>query len=529
MKKINSILIKIKETIDKYSHICLFVIFAVFLVSRLLRLNSMPNGVHVDEIAGALDGYYLSHYGMDRNMWHMPPHLMNFINGQSALYAYSVALLLKFVPYSITAIRIPPVIWGSVGFFYSYKLVCELFDGDRAIGLLGPVFFTIFPFIHSSERWGLDCNLYLSLGTVSLFYFIIAMKRGRTRDYVVAGIWLGLTLYTYAVSYVTTIIFLVLTFIYMLCIKKFELKKWVAMGVPCFILALPLILFIMVNMDLIPEFTLFGSDFKRMIEYRGDQITLIHLITNFTFIPKLFLGGDGLNYNAFDIIAYGTVYIYMVPVIVIGIIWCAVDIAKKLKTKEVDDFMFIFIFFICALFGVLLVDGPSINNANQIFITFIVFAVYAIVKITKKWYVFTPILLAISAVFFLAYSKFYFKDQNDYYGRHILFYGTECFELVRYAEKNYNPNGDKNVYMELQYEDREGETFMLSALKDIPPEEFDYNRTEFKNVKLYFPEFDENEDAIYILGYNWEHIASYLTSVGYNVDTKFDRYFILYK
>lgn len=530
MSGINQLLSRIKKLAEKYSYVLLFIIFAVFLVSRLLKLAHLPYGVHVDEIAGALDGYYLSHYGMDRNLWHMPPHLMNFINGQSALYAYSLALVLKFVPYSITAVRIPPVIWGSVAFFYSYKLVKELFDGDKAIALLGPVFFTIFPFIMSSERWGLDCNLYLSLGTISLYYFIIAMKSEKTKYYVTAGIWMGLTLYTYAISYVTTIIFLVLTFAYMLYIKRFDFKKWAIMAIPCFVLALPLILFIMVNMDILPEFSLFGSDVKKMIEYRGGQITLYHLITNFTFIPKLFLGGDGLTYNAFDIPAFGTVYIFMAPVIVVGIVWCIVDMVKRIKEKEFDEYMFVFIFFICALLGVLLVDGPSINNANQIYITFIVFAVYAIVKITKKWYMFTPIILVASAIFFLAYSKFYFKDQRDRYGHQVLFYGTACYELVEYSERMYNPTGEKTVYLEEQYEDLEGEVLMLSALKDVPPDEFSYDRTEFRNVKLHFPgEFDENEDAIYILGYNWNHIASYLTTIGFNVDTTFDKYLILYR
>lgn len=532
MSRINDLLIRIKKLLDKYAYICLFVVFAVFLFSRLFRLSSLPYGIHVDEQGAVLDGYYLSHYGYDRNMAHFPPHLMNYINGQSSLYAYSVALVLKFLPFSIFSVRLPAVLWGCVGFFFMYALVKDLYDGDKAIALLGPVFFTITPFIFSSERWGLDCNLYLPLAIVSLFFFIRAMKTSEWKYYIIAGVALGITLYTYALSYVVTVLFLLITFVYMLYLKRFELLKWVAMGVPCFIFALPLILFNMVNMDIIPEFNLLGMDFKRMIVYRGGEVSFKNIIDNIAFIPHLLIGYDGeLYYNAFDhTIAYGTVYIFMVPVIVAGLVWMLIDVIKVLKKKEFDRFAFVLMFFISSLIVLMLVEGLSINNANQMYFVFNIFAVYFTVKVTRKWYVFTPIILLVSALFFAAYSKFYFCDQKDTYGYVIYFYGTQAYEIVNYAEKKYNPDGDKTVYFEEMYEDQGAEVFLLSALKDVPPWEFDEHRTEFGNVKLHFPEnFDENENAIYILGVSWDHIASYLTSIGFNVDVSYENYYILYK
>ena len=532
MEKINDLLLKTKKLIDKYWHICLFIIFAVFLFSRLFRLASLPYGIHVDEQGAVLDGYYLSHYGYDRNMWHMPPHLMNYINGQSSLYAYSVALVLKFLPFSIFSVRLPAVLWGCVGFFFIYALVKDLFDGDKAIALLGPVFFTITPFIFSSERWGLDCNLYLPLAIVTLFFFIRAMKSAEWKYYIIAGFVMGFTLYTYALSYVVTVFFILATFAYMLYLKRFELKKWIAMGIPCFLFALPLILFNMVNMELIPEFNLLGMDIKKMVVYRGDEVSLENILKNIAFIPHLLIGYDGeLTYNAFDhTIAYGTVYIFMVPVIIAGLVWLTKDVIKTFKKKEFDGFAFIWMFFICSLVVLMLVSGLSINNANQMYFTFIIFAIYLIEKVTKKWYIFTPIILAASAIFFAAYSRFYFCDQKDTYGYILYFYGTQAYEIVNYAEKTYNPNGDKTVYFEEQYEDQGAEVFLLSALKDVPPWEFDEERTEFRNVKLHLPEvYDDNEPAIYIMGSTWDFAASALVEIGYNVDVSYENYYILYR
>ncbi|MDO4188913.1 MAG: glycosyltransferase family 39 protein [Lachnospiraceae bacterium] len=532
MVKVNDFLVKIKKFIEKYAYVCLFIIFVVFLFSRLFRLANLPYGIHVDEQGAVLDGYYLSHYGYDRNMAHMPPHLRNYFNGQSALYAYSAALVFKILPFSIFAARLPAVIWGCVGFFYLFVLCKDLFNDDKSIALLGPVFYTIFPYIMSSQRWGLDCNLYAPLAVASLYYFIKAMKSTKIRDYAVAGAVIGLTLYTYALSYVVTPIFLIFAFIYMLWVKRFEFKKWVAMAVPCFVLALPLILYQLVNMEFLPEFNFLGMDILRLGDYRAGEISFKNVIVNLGFIPKIFFGGDGLPYNAFDnTIAYGTVYAVLAPVIIAGIIMSTIDVVKKVKIRELDEYAFIWLFTISSLIVILLGEGPSINHVNQLYPVFCIYTAYCIVKITKKWYIFTPAILLVSAICFLCYSKFYFMDQNDVYGKNIIyFYGTQAYEIVNYAEKTYNSNGDKTVYFEEQYEDQGAEVFLLSALKDVPPWEFDESRTEFKNVKLHFPEnFDENENAIYIVGYSWDFIASYLIEIGFNVDLSYENYFILYR
>ena len=532
MTKINEMLVKLKKFIDKYAFVCLFFIFAVFLFSRLFRLSSLPYGIHVDEQGAVLDGYYLSHYGYDRNMAHMPPHLMNYFNGQSSLYAYSAALIFKFLPFSVFAGRLPAVIWGSIGFFFLFALCRELFDKDNAIALLSTVFYTSFPFIMSSQRWGLDCNLYAPLAVISMFFFIKAMKTAKINYYIIAGALVGFTLYTYALSYVVTIFFLLLSFIYMIWVKRFELKKWIAMAIPCFFVALPLILYQLVNMEILDEFNFLGMDIKRLIDYRASEISIKNVIDNIRFLPKIFLGGDSLPYNAFDhTIAYGTVYIALIPVILAGIVMVTIDVVNLIKKREFSQLSFIWIFLISTIIVIMLVEGPSINHVNQLFPMFCIFATYCIVKVTKKWYLFTPVVLAVTAVFFLCYAKFYFMDQHDVYGKNIIyFYGTQAYEIVSYAEKKYNPDGDKTVYFEEQYEDQEAEVFLLSAYKDIPPWEFDYERTEFKNVKLHFPEeFNEEENAIYIIGYNWDFIASYLMSIGFNADLSFENYYILYR
>lgn len=535
MQKINSFLNRIKDLIEKYNYVFLFLIFIVFMLSRILFLDKRPCGVHVDEIAGALDAKYISEYGMDRHLDRMPVYFKNYGGGMSAMYVYLLALLFKIMPYSVFTIRLPAVICGILCFIYSYKLVNMIFC-NNTIALLGPFFVTILPYYMSSERWGLDCNLFLSILTISIYYFIKANISRKYFSYLSAGIWLGITLYTYAISYVVLLLFLGIYFIYELIKKRLEIKKWAVMGIPLFLLALPLMLFQLVNMGIISEFSFLFSDYHKLVFYRASEMSINNFINNIPFLSVILLGGDGLRYNSFDNIAYGTVYIIMVPIIIFGIIYYILKICKKSTIQDEQNssenigMMCIFILLVSSVMVVLLLSAPSINKTNQIYLPLMIFVIYGIVNIQKRWKYSIICFVIICSVFFLLYSKFYFIDQKTEYGYLELFHPTISLDIIRYSEKMYDENHDKTIYFEEQYEDLGKEEMILHAIGSIPPTDFDEERIDYGKYKLHFPEnFDENENAIYILGKNWSHITGYLQSIGYNVDNCFENYSIVYR
>ena len=72
----------------------------IYLVMALLaslmhfyKLGSIPYGLHIDEAGMAYDAFCLANYSVDRYLNHLPVYLVNFGNGQSALYAYITAIL----------------------------------------------------------------------------------------------------------------------------------------------------------------------------------------------------------------------------------------------------------------------------------------------------------------------------------------------------------------------------------------------------------------------------------------------------
>ena len=106
-----------------------------FLFTRLFLLNDVPYGLHVDEAGMAYDAYSLAHFGVDRYLNSYPIYLINFGGGQSALYAYSVAFLLKFFDYSTFIIRLPGVILSTLTFIIGYLTISEILHSKK-FGLL---------------------------------------------------------------------------------------------------------------------------------------------------------------------------------------------------------------------------------------------------------------------------------------------------------------------------------------------------------------------------------------------------------
>ena len=88
----------LKSLVKKYWYsaaILLLFLIAVFL--RVYRLESLPDVLHIDEAGLGYNAWCLAHYGTDRYLNVRPFYPQNFYGGQSPLYTYLLALLIRTV------------------------------------------------------------------------------------------------------------------------------------------------------------------------------------------------------------------------------------------------------------------------------------------------------------------------------------------------------------------------------------------------------------------------------------------------
>ena len=157
---------KMIKLISKFNIVLLII---GFLFTRLFLLNEVPYGLHVDEAGMAYDAYSLAHFGVDRYLNSFPVYLINFGAGQSALYAYSVAFLLRFFDYSIFIVRLPGVVLSTITFIIGYLTISEVLHSKK-FGLLFAFLFTILPYYIMQSRFGLDCNLMMGMSSIVLYF-----------------------------------------------------------------------------------------------------------------------------------------------------------------------------------------------------------------------------------------------------------------------------------------------------------------------------------------------------------------------
>lgn len=530
--RLENLFYKASAYLDKYHWLALALIGIVYLFTRLFHLGITPAGMHIDETTAAYDAYCIAHYGTDRHGISYPFYFQNIANGQNSLYIYLAALLLRFLPYSVTIIRIPAVLCGAVCCIAMYFLAREL-TGSKKWALLGPLLVTITPYFMSYERWGLESPLLLSLIPVAFLYLIWSIKYDKVRYYILSGIWFGIVLYTYAVSYISIPLLLIGTCIYLIYLKKFCLRRWIALGIPLGVLATPLIIVQLINRRLISSFSFLCFDFVPFPDSRSGEISLLNIPKSLYFWACPFTN-DGLTYNAFT--EFGTVYRIMIPMILLGLGLCIYAFVKSIRSHEFRVESLILFFFLISYFFYFLLEDPTIGRSCQIFMPMILCCIIAMKQIylwmTKFQLgsVVTFLLLGILFIYFLLYNNFYFRKQAEVYGFNTLFFSTELGDAVEKALCDYTTDADTRIYVENMYDEALPE-LSIGLYGQVSPENWDEGNFSSGRIIHHLPEnLDPDEDAVYVLGTEWDHITDYMVSEwGFQVDYVSARYRIVHR
>lgn len=400
--------------LSKKAEIVLAGILAVFLVAVLtFKLGEVPAGLHVDEAGMAYDAMALAKDGMDRFGYHNPVYLINFGGGQNALYTYLASIVVRVFGFSIWAIRIPAVVMALVaaGVFYALMRRAK----GKLAALTSLALMAILPFAVMHARWGLESYLLFPMMILAVAALWWALNEHKMWQFVLAGILLGVTLYTYAVSYVILPIFLAIVIIYALVTKRMRWMELVALAVPLGLLALPLMLMLAVNQGWLGEISTPFFSVPKMWFYRGGEFSLWNIGQNLHILAVIF-GCDFLRYNASA--KFGTMYYVSVPLVVLGIglmvrqvaVWARGDKTTQKKTKgfSLDAMM---LALLVASFGcAMIMAQPNINKINAIFVPLIYALVVAIVWLYRRWRWSLMVLGIIYAVGFGCFAKWYFWE-----------------------------------------------------------------------------------------------------------------------
>ncbi|MCL2860212.1 MAG: glycosyltransferase family 39 protein [Oscillospiraceae bacterium] len=523
---------KIEVFIEKNSKVIFFIILVFAILLRIVLLQDIPVGVNVDEAGIAYDASSMANYGVDRDLNKNPVYLINYGDGQNVLYTYVTSLFIKIFGYSVFILRLPAVLFSIGGIVAAYFLVKE--HRGKTMGLLFMFIITMVPWEIMKARWGLESNLLSPMFIISIFLLSKAVKKQKGRYFLLSGISFGITLYAYAVSYVILPIFLLMAFIYLKFKKEINFKQIIFFGTGIIFFAIPLILLLLINNNIIHEIKTNFITIPKLPAYRQGEVSLGNIKYNLFSIWSIFYR-DNLPYNSLP--DFGTVYMFSFAILFGGIFIFIKKIndGKNLKEifsniNKVDVFMLFAL--ISSIICGLLIYAPNINKINAVYIPLIYFislTIYYILRNRKKIFL---IIIIMYIIFFTMFCMKYFSQKNP----NILF-DNSTTQVTEYVDNKFSDTSRK-IYFDKMAVFRQPYIYTLLANK-ISPYEFasatpntwspviSYGRYNFYENSDNINELVQDENAIYII-LKSDYMKLNIQNENNNIDEFMD-YYIIYK
>lgn len=382
---------------------------------RLFALGKVPAGMHQDESFVAWNAFALLHDGMDSAGHIMPVYLADWGDGHSALYVWLLMPLIALNSGHVTPFisRLPQAIVAILTLWAVYDLLKRLFN--KSLGLWALFLLSTCPWHIMMSRWGLDANLAPGFLIFGLYFFIRGLEQ--EKFLLLSALFYGLCLYSYAVVWPIVPFMLLLQIIYGLFHHKLRINRCSIMAaVILALLALPLLLFVAVNSEIIPEITLPFLTIPKMNGYRGSEIAFgfSEMWQNLRrTLSLLYHQNIGAPYDI--LLPYGLFYNIGRLFIILGAVCLVLRSVKILWSKDYKPEIFLFIQLLGGGLVCLLVSAV-LHQINALYIPLILCEAYGIYSLLpllsriRKWLKY-PAAALISIVFL--YQTFCF--QFDYY------------------------------------------------------------------------------------------------------------------
>lgn len=418
---------KIKKIINERQYIVVFFLMIIGSLARILYLASYPGGISQDEAFSAYDAFSLAEYGTDCFGYHFPVYNTSWGSGMSAMYSWLSIPWIKLFGLSMWTIRLPQAILGVLSLLVLYLLMKKI-TNDK-IALVTLFLFAISPWHIVMVRWGLDSATTPAFLLFGMYFFVLGLEK--EKYLLLSALFYGLTLYCYAFLWTLLPFILLFQVVYAIAYKKIRFSFISITAVLIvFLFALPLMLFLMVNYDLIPEIRTTFISIPKIAYFRSGELASGGFLGKlYTYYKVMFLQDDGNIWNTVP--GFGIHYKFGLVFVFVGLFYSCFDIVRKWKAKIYHPFTFVGFQFALGSLAALVVDKCDINKLNLLHIPAIAFAgigLYQLCKIISSRMIYILVI-----IYLFAFAKFeytYYTSYNELISKE---FNAGLQEAVTYA------------------------------------------------------------------------------------------------
>lgn len=521
------ILKNIQLSTEKFQQLLFILILILGVSARLWMFGDVPGGINQDEAFAAREAWSLLHYGKDSFGYPCPMYLTAWGSGMNALNTYLMMPFIALFGMHTWVFRLPQLLIGILSLFAIEEIVSKV--SNWKCSLLAMFLLAISPWHIMLSRWALESNLVVGFLLFGLLFFIYGIEK--QPYFILSAVFYGLSLYCYAAVWPIVPMIILLQGLYLLYVRKVKITKYIVIAVITFLLfAIPILLFYLVNMDILPEIVTPWFSVPRLIYFRSSDVSVADIPEKFRALLQLLLTEkDDCYWNSTA--EFGLYYKYGLVFTVTGLAVCAKRTWKSLKDRTYHGYTFFMIQFLLAVILGMLIH-VNVNRINCIHTWILVFMAIGIEQYIRLFQEKFPhaaaVITTLYLVAFVSFEHFYFTIYED----NISQYFKKGIEpAVLYAEER--SNFERTIHV--------GDSFIypqILAFSTITPDEYKAS-VEYTNYPAAFLDISQcqnyifhsyptGENGIYLLYGLSEEDKNNYQQQGYQV-TSFDTVSVLEK
>ena len=341
-------------------------LFLLGVLARCWALGAVPGGLNQDEAFAGYEAWSLLTSGVDCWGYPWPCYFVSWGSGMNVLESYLAIPFMALLGCTETALRLPQLICACACLPVFYDLLRRM--ASRRLALIGQGLLAISPWHIMLSRWGLESNLapaFLLFG----FYFLV---RGLEDDRFLpaSAAAYGLSLYAYAINWVVVPLTLCVCGGYLLLSgRRFRMGRLLGAAGILFLLALPLMLFVLVNLGVMGEIVTPWFSVPRLAAMRDGELSLANLLSPEGWrglAQVVFLQRDGLIWNGVE--GFGMFYPISLPFQLLGAARLIRGAAGALRAKRYDWQCLALLWAGCGAAVCLAVANLNITRANSLYL-----------------------------------------------------------------------------------------------------------------------------------------------------------------
>lgn len=388
----------------------IIMILMLAVASRAIGIGVYPVGIHADEAYAGYEAYSMLMDGTDSWGYHNPVYLTVWGSGMSVLESLLMMPFIRLGGLNLAMVRMPQMLLGVLSVLLLYLMVKRI--SNQRMALWAGFLLAVCPWHIMMSRWGLDANLAPAFILFAMYFSVLGLEK--EQYFILAALFWGASLYTYAFTWIFVPVFLICSFIYCARYRKLPCSKYVCISVLVLgLMALPLMLFVAVNKGFLPEIITPYFSVPKMAEFRSNELRLSGIGENLRDFLRIYIKQNDMN-RMNTIPYFGLYYLFSLPFMVLGGWNCLSGTIQNIKNKTFGyDIFLLFWLFICTIIGMLRsMSAYRANVMNLAVFLLVVKGVYFLCqKMNRKWMTRGLILLYITS--FSIFEMYYFTVYQD--------------------------------------------------------------------------------------------------------------------